>query len=201
MDVSIIVATFGSEEWAELARLRAIPSAYDAGPAELVVTHGATLADARNAGADLTSGEWLLFLDADDELEPGYLDAMSSATGDLRAPAVRYVSAGDPDPPPISFSDRDMARMNPCAIGTLLTRYTFESAGGFWPEPLWEDWSLFRRAWLLGATIEHVPKAIYRANLSPAGRNSSRLSQSDRNRMHRNILRSHTEWLRKQDPK
>lgn len=83
--------------------------------------------------------------------------------------------------------------MNPCVIGTLIRRELFAEAGGFWSERAWEDWSLFRRAWLLGATIDHVPAAVYRVTVNPAGRNST----IDRpHSLHREILRSHATWLR-----
>lgn len=191
--VAVIVATFGEERWAQLARTIAAPSAEAERPAELVLEHGATLHQARNDGAARTSSEWLCFLDADDQLEPGYLSALLGAAGDLRAPAVRYVVAGAPDPPPLVLAGRNISHVNPCVVGTLIRRELFEAAGRFWPERAWEDWSLFRRAWLLGATIEHVPAAVYRVTVNPAGRNST----IDRpHTLHREILRSHAAWLR-----
>lgn len=193
--VAVVVATFGAPHWSELAALRAGPSAEAEHPAELIFEHGATLASARNAGAARARSEWLCFLDADDELEPGFLSALLApdVLSDLRAPAVRYVTEGAPPPAPLVFADRNIDRLNPCVIGTLLRRELFEAAGGFWPERAWEDWSLFRRAWLLGATIEHVPTAVYRVNVNPAGRNST----VDRpHSLHREILRSHAAWLR-----
>lgn len=200
MDVSVVVATFGDPSWAELAAERAIPSAEASAPAELVVVHGATLAEARNAGAARSISEWLCFLDADDEIEAGYLEAMAAASGDLRAPSVRYVTAGEIEPDPISLAGRNISTVNPCVIGTLLRRELFDAAGGFWTEPAWEDWSLFRRCWLLGAKLEHVTAAVYRVNVNPAGRNSSLPTQAERNRLHRKILLSHAEWKRKQRP-
>ena len=192
--VAVIVATFGDEAFAQLARRVAVPSAEAAGADELHVIHGQTLHQARNEGAARAEAEWLCFLDADDELEPGYLPELLGAAGELRAPSARYVVAGEPIPAPISFASRNIAHVNPCVIGTLLRHELFEQAGGFWPERAWEDWSLFRRAWLLGATIEHVPSAIYRVNVNPAGRNST----VDRpHTLHREILRSHAAWLHK----
>jgi glycosyltransferase involved in cell wall biosynthesis len=199
-DVAVIVATFGEDRWAQLARTVAVPSAEAERPAELIVHHGAAgeqLHQARNDAAGLARSEWLCFLDADDQLEPGYLAALLSASGDLRAPAVRYVPEdalpGAPDPPAQTFERRNISTMNPCVIGTLIRRQLFEEAGRFWPERAWEDWSLFRRAWLLGATIEHVPSAVYRVTVNAAGRNST----VDRpHTLHREILRSHAAWRR-----
>lgn len=194
LEVAVVVATFGEERWAQMARTVAAPSAELEAPAELVLEHGSTLAEARNAGARRSSAPWLLFLDASDELEPGYLDAMAEASGELRAPAVRYVVAGAPElAAPVTFERRDMSRLNPCAIGTLVPRELFERAGGFWTERAWEDWSLFRRCWLLGARIEHVPAAVYRAHVDPAGRNST-VARPEQ--LSREIRTAHAKWIR-----
>lgn len=199
--VSVIVATYGDDRWSDLAARRALPSARAAierrgATSEILSAHRAdgTLATIRNELAGMAQGEWLCFLDADDELEPGYLDALLAPDrwGHLRAPAIRYVTPGT-TPDPITLEDRDMRTMNPCVIGTLIRREMFHAAGGFWGERAWEDWSLFRRAWLLGATIEHVRAAVYTVHVDPAGRNST----VDRPiALHRDIIRSHNRWAR-----
>lgn len=198
-DVAVIVATFGDRAYHETAQRVALPSAIQSGAAEIIPCHGLNLADARNAGAREATAEWLCFLDADDELEPGYFAAMAAASGDLRAPAVRFVVAGAPEPEPVSLEARNIDRINPCVIGTLLRRTLFDEAGAFWNERAWEDWSLFRRCWLLGAKIEHVAAAVYRVNVNPAGRNST----VDRPReLHREIRVAHRRWLRdRKDPR
>ena len=61
MGVTVIVATFGSSVWQQLALERAIPSAMAQG-CEVIVTHERTLAEARNRGVELASGEWLVHL-------------------------------------------------------------------------------------------------------------------------------------------
>ena len=89
MDATVIVATHGDPKWITLARERAIPSAEKQGVAVLHY-HGESLSEARNFAASQVDTEWLCFLDADDELAPGYFEAMDKATGDLRAPSVCY---------------------------------------------------------------------------------------------------------------
>lgn len=197
LEVSVIVATFGDRRYRDTARDVALPSAAAAGAGEIIAAHGLALHEARNNGAAEATGEWLCFLDADDELEAGYLDAMAAASGDLRAPAVRLVVDSDNPredlPAPVTFEHRDMRTLNPCAIGTLLRRTLFDDVGGFWSERAWEDWSLFRRCWLRGATIVHVPDAVYRYHVNPAGRNST----IDRPRdLRREIVNSHRRWIR-----
>ena len=191
MEIAVVVATFGDRRWSELAHRRAVPSALLEQPDELILHHGgASIAEARNAAASRTSTSWLCFLDADDELEPGYLAAMRALEVDrgLLAPAIREVVDGIPGEVR-TLADRDIRRVNPCVIGTLIRRDVFEAVGRFWPERAWEDWSLFRRAWLLlGENVVHVPEAVYRIHVDPAGRNST----VDRpQQLHREIIRSH----------
>lgn len=190
--VSVVVATFGADEWlrrgsakAEQTRRQLHPGAVDV---NVVHCHADSLAVARNlAGYD--SGrdiDWLCFLDADDDLEPGYLEVLVDGAGDLRAPAFRL---GEDL---VDLTGRDIDTMNPCVIGTLIRRDLFIDAGGFWHERAWEDWSLFRRAWLLGAEIVHHPDAIYHAATRPESRNST----VDRpEHLHRDIRAAHTAWL------
>ena len=52
--------------------------------------HGkGTLAQARNEIIARTNTEFLILLDADDELEPGYVAAMARGSADIRVPRVR----------------------------------------------------------------------------------------------------------------
>lgn len=199
MDVAVIVATFGELRWAELAQRRAKVSAELEEPADLVVFHGgSSIAEARNTAAGMTDAPWLCFLDADDELERGYLRAMAARQLDrgLLAPAIREVVDGTPGPArTLDDGRRDIDRgWNPCVVGTLIRREIFELAGGFWPERAWEDWSLFRRAWLLGEPVVHVPDAVYRIHVNPSGRNGTVRNPRG---LRSEILRSHAAWIRR----
>lgn len=193
--MTICVATFGDPKWRLLAEHRAAPNARLQGVPVVTVHGGDTIAEARNVAARFVRTEWIVFLDADDELEPGYIDALAAGTGDLRAPAVRYVDHMSPTiPDPLVFADRDISTINPCVIGTAIRRTMFDDVGGFWEERAWEDWSLFRRCWLAGATIEHIPAAVYRVHVNQLGRNST---VTDGATLHRQILKSHRRWQRK----
>lgn len=178
LNVTICVATYGDESWVELAKSRAIPSAEQFG-VPVVHVHGDTLHDARNAALAQVETEWVVHLDADDELEPGFLDAMATGSADVRAPSVRYVTNGRPAPvrmPRVAGHRHDctaecLPEGNWLVIGTLARTELLRSVGG-WRDFDWsEDWDLWLRCHLAGASIEAVPAAVYRAHVRPDSRN------------------------------
>lgn len=192
MDVTVAVGTFGSQTWAELARKRAIPSA--AGQAPIVHQHGSNLAAARNACLAEIETEWVVHLDADDELEPGYIEALAGGKTDLRAPAVRYVRQGLVEKPAIprvaghehECTGECLSAGNWLVIGTALRAELLRSVGGWKDWPVYEDWDVFLRCYLAGATVAAVPQAIYRAHARARSRNRAPAMEV-KNRVHREI--------------
>lgn len=188
MDLEIIVTTWGSDEWHERGRVTAkYNSAWHFHGWDPSQSAGAI----RNqAVEDVDPQEWICFLDADDELGDGYYEAMAAAVTHDRQLLTPSLALGDR--PPECYGSRDIINgLNPCPIGTLIHRSMFDAVGGFWDEPAWEDWSLFRRAVLIGAEIVFVHDAIYHAADNPQGRNSTvRNPQA----LRRQILDSHERW-------
>jgi len=190
VDVEIIVTTWGSDEWSERGRVTAkYHSAWHLHEADPAASAGA----ARNhAVRDVDPQGWICFLDADDELDGDYLDAMKAAVNHDQQLLTPALALGDRAPE--CYTQRDIVHgMNPCPIGTLIHRSMFDAVGGFWDEPAWEDWSLFRRAVLAGAEIKFVPDAIYNAAFDPNGRNST-IPHPHQLRLQ--IIGSHDRWLR-----
>ena len=181
MDVTIVVASYGDRQWIDLAHERATRSAMQQG-APVIYVHGLTLHGARNAGLAQVETEHVVFLDADDELEPGYLDAMLTGTADLRAPAVWYVkSSGRAQAP---YVPRVAGHTHACTgeciasgdgnwivIGAMVRTEMVRRAGGWRDWPCYEDFDLWMRVLLLGATVEALPAAIYRAHVRQDSRN------------------------------
>lgn len=163
-DVTVIVGTYGDDEWRDLGAATA--KAHGA-----VHVHGKTLAAARNTGARLAATEWLVYLDADDSLDPGYVEAILAADGDLRAPALHLIYPDKVVVP--DLEGRDIERTNPCCIGTAIRRDLFLAIGGFPELDGWEDWAVYLRAVRRGATLTHVPDAIYLATVRPGSRNQT----------------------------
>lgn len=178
MSISVLIATYGEESWAELALTRALPSAQHQGALEILLGHDSegTIASARNGLAEQASGEWLCFLDADDELGQGFIPAMQRASERasrggwpprLLTPAVRQIRNGRPRGP-FFFPACEFTTGNWLIIGTLVQREFFLELGGFheFAHGL-EDWNLWARCVRAGAEITKVPRAIYVAHYAP----------------------------------
>lgn len=193
MDVSVIVATFGGREWIEIAEGRAVPSASEQAPT--FHFHCSTLAAARNAGLARIRSEFAIFLDADDELTDGYVEALSAGIADLRAPSVSYVRDGIAHPP---YVPRVAGHKHDCeaacledgnyiVIGSAIRAELLRSVGGFREEALYEDWSAWLRCYRAGATVETIPAAVYRAHWRADSRNRAPSIEA-KNRVHREIV-------------
>lgn len=178
MKVSIIVATYGEASWSSLAQERALPSAQQQGAHEAFGIHRNdwSIARVRNLGAEQALGDWLCFLDADDELGPGYVEAMQRALEQERGvtvapllltPAVSYIFNGRPRPPKFHPLG-DLRDDNFLVVGTLVERELFMKVGGFGDYPHgFEDWSLWAKCWKIGARVVQVKHAIYYAHVNP----------------------------------
>lgn len=199
MNVSVVVATYGGREWAARAIEHAVPSVETEQPFELVVRHydDLTLAGARNMAAEQATGDWLCFVDADDQLEPGYLDAMRMAYQVLYADVV----AGLWRPPLLVPSlrlgdavagipawDASLIDLNCAVIGTLIHRDVFWLAGGFREWPIYEDWALWLACVLVGAKMLPVRAAVYAATVRGGSRNTPTV---DARRVYDEIRASH----------
>lgn len=186
MNVEVMICAYGDPGWRELLYTRALPSVASNGVvARAVYEPDGTLAGVRNAAAEKSRADWLCFLDADDELASGYLTAMRHtahrwnlwrpedvrANPLLLAPAVEYVLPDGTRSDPSIPNAGKWPDFNECVIGTLIPRWLFEEVGGFRELPSLEDYDLTLRCVKAGARIEHVPKAVYVAHVSPAGRN------------------------------
>lgn len=171
--VSVVIGTYGNrDEWQPLVD-RAMASAWNqtVPPCEVIHSHGNTLAQARNDGAKQATGTWLIFLDADDELDEKYIEAMLAADGDLRRPATLGVVDGVEDDEPVMLERKPLLSGNYIVIGAMHRKLDFEVAGGFYELPRLEDWELWIRLSIQGAEIVDVPDAIYRVHVRQESRN------------------------------
>ena len=204
MNISVIVATYGDQEWVDMAIERAIPSADGQGAIEIMCHHQpeGSPSSSRNLSAFHTKGDWLCFLDADDEMAPGYLDAMKAAIEReqdervLLTPAVQQVRKGRPGAP--FFFDRGISlrQDNWLVVGTLVHRHLFFEVGGFGDYPHgFEDFSLWSKCFRAGAQVVKVPDAVYVYHHNP----QSKHKQGWRDRKwqvatHQQVIADLDEW-------
>lgn len=191
--VTILVATYGDSGWERLANSRAIPSAHQQG-VPVVYRHGASLHEARNACLHAARTTWVVHLDADDQLEPGYVATLMSGSADVRAPSVRYVQGQYAQPPRVptvyghahACTAECLLYGNWVVVGALAPRQLLIDIGG-WRDFSWsEDWDLWLRCHLAGAKFEAIPAAVYRAHTRANSRNRA-ASQETRMAVHRAI--------------
>lgn len=194
MELTVVVATFGEPEWEALARERAIPSAESQAP--VIHHHGETLAEARNGALAQVETEWVVHLDADDELEPGYVEAMLAGQADVRAPQVRCMREGQQVSRGL-FMPRVWRHRHACdadclpqgswvVVGAAVRTELARSIG--WEEwPIFEDWALWLRCYAAGASFEAIPQAIYRQHLRTDSRNHCGPAWEQRDDWHRKI--------------
>lgn len=179
MTVSVLICTYGEPRWRELAITRALPSAQaqkDALEVRAFHEPNGTLASVRNAAAREAVGSFLCFLDADDELAPGYVAAMREAgaersTGALYYPAVQYIYGRREDPPAMLGANRPLTELNRAVIGTLVPRALFLKLGGFKDLPALEDWEMWLRC-SRHVPLVPVPEAVYRVRVRAGSRNA-----------------------------
>lgn len=175
--VTVVVATFGSDEWAELAQERAIPSAERQAPT--IHVHGDTLAESRNRGLARVKTPFVIHLDADDELTEGYVETLLTGQADIRAPSVQYVKGGRPRQPYVpnvwghhhDCTADCLEHGNYIVIGAMARAQLLRDVGG-WRDFDWsEDWDLWLRCHLAGGSFETIPAAVYRAHVRDDSRN------------------------------
>lgn len=177
MDVTVVIATYGDTSWLDLAdRAEAsVPHGI-----RVVRVHGDTLHDARNTGLGMVDTEWVCHLDADDELEPGYFTEIARGAADVRAPSVRYCLNQRQRRPP--YVPQVAGHTHACTadclpygnwlvVGTVARTALLRDVGGWRDFPVYEDWDLWLRCHLAGASIEAVPAAVYRAHVRFGSRN------------------------------
>ena len=137
--ISVVIGTYGDHKWRKIAeRAEASAHAQTVPPVDVISSHHDTLHEARNVGAERATGEFLVFLDADDELDVRYIEAMSSAISlmshsrFLYQPATLGIVNGKEDPEPVLIPERPLNTGNFMVIGTAVSRDLFMDVGGLY---------------------------------------------------------------------
>jgi glycosyltransferase involved in cell wall biosynthesis len=194
VSITVVIPTFGEEVWLEYAQ-RAIASARSQAP--VIHVHGEDLADARNKCLDKVETEFVVHLDADDVLLPGYVNAMLRGSADVRVPMVRNMHNNYRRPYNLSVSGHHHRCQPDClvdgnyiVVGAAVRTSLVRAVGGWWDEPLYEDWSLWLRCQRAGGTFEYVPGAVYGFHKRRDSRNHCGPAYEERELWHQRILDS-----------
>jgi glycosyltransferase involved in cell wall biosynthesis len=178
--LTVVVATFGDHEWWQRG-CRAIRSAIHQADAVVQVheCYG-TLADARNEGLAAVDTEFVCFVDADDTIEPRYVEAMKRGMADVRAPMARriYADRSEMWQPRVVNHEHDctadcLTEGNWVLIGAAVRTNLIRAVGGWRPFTMYEDWDLFLRLHLVGASFELIRDAVYRVEVREDSRNNA----------------------------
>lgn len=182
-DVTVIIPIYGDLDAWRTKALRAAWSATNqsVAPASVVVSEAATLATARNQAAADATTEWLVFLDADDELDGRYIEMMLAGTGHVRQPSTLGITDRVEDDAPVLIPPHPGGLLtgNHIVIGAMIRRDLFDMVGGFRELPAAEDWDLWIRCYLTGARITTCPDAVYRVHVSAGSRNAASVATSE----------------------
>lgn len=175
--IGVVVGTFGNRvEWSKIAQ-RAIASIHKqtVRPDDWIHTHGGSLAHARNRGAEILGTGNFIFLDADDELDSGYIEAMGNYrdSGQICRPStIGVYEDGSTDDAAVMIPRTDLKRRNCVVVGAMCPQDVFFEVGGFQEYPTLEDWALWRAMVAKGCTIRDVEQAVYRVHVSTQSRNT-----------------------------
>ena len=180
--VDVIVASYGSDDLWDYLSDRAIASVerQTHKPEAIWRVHeaeGTDLSTCRNLGASYSTSDWLIFLDADDELDEGYIEAMLAGEGGLRWPSTIGIGVdGKPDDYPVLLQPKadNFLVGNHMVIGTMVRRELFYKAGGFRQGmTMLEDWDLWIRCLLAGGKAKPCPAALYKVHVRSDSRNQN----------------------------
>ena len=142
-----------------LARLRVLPLRHQGHPGPV-----------RNAGLRVARGRYLLCLDADDELAPGFLArtvaALEAAPG-MALAYTDYVESGPGGSRDVALPEFDpdiLRTQNPLTLATLMRREVFAASRGFLSATAYEDWDFWVQAAAAGFAGVRVPAPLFRYN-------------------------------------
>jgi glycosyltransferase involved in cell wall biosynthesis len=165
-------------------------------------TRNQGLARARNSGIAEARGEFILPLDADDKIGPGYLEQGVALLE--RQPSVGIVycrgrlfgdRTGDIAAP--QFSRMGMLVSNLIFCSALFRKSDWERVGGYNPEMIHgcEDWDFWLSLLELGLTAERLPEVFFYYRVRESSMNQA-MNKDKRLEMFRRIVVNHPRLYR-----
>jgi glycosyltransferase involved in cell wall biosynthesis len=138
----------------------------------LLKQQNAGLGAARNCGLDHSSGDYVVFVDADDLLLPGALKRMLAAAGEsdvLVYNFIKFRGSHDPRGNPVRYTEQakivprnDLLRMMGVVWNKLVRRRWLEKAAVRFPEgSLYEDIPVHWKLIVLAERIQYLASPLY----------------------------------------
>lgn len=164
----------------------------------------AGLAAARNAGVRATDAPFYVPLDADDTLEPQFIEALLPALqndDDQRLGfsygQVRYFGAESGEWRCLEYDPRHLLVENLSVATALIRRRAFDDVGGYSPEMIlgFEDWDFWIALLSLGYHGQLTPRVLFNYRRHPGGSMLTRALER-RDEMMRVTLRRHAALFR-----
>lgn len=153
-------------------------------------------ARAMNQAVEVSTGEYLLPLDADDRLSQRFVELTEVAlTGgaDVAYGGVHEFGARSGRSAPGRVTHEQMRVENCLPVSCAMQRWVFEQVGGFSPEfddLAYEDWNFWLGAFECGATFTAVPGCWLEYRQHPSGSRNA-IGRGTALRSHLRIYRTH----------
>lgn len=201
-DVTIVVPTCGSDFWLHMGNQAAEKAETLGVPVLRVHIPAGTVSQARNAGLYGVKTKYVVFLDADDDLDSKYFDGVK-LTADVTATAIQYSEAIGPQVPRVWLHENQgyLPHDGPCVgdclpdgnyihIGAFINVKAALAVGGFREYPVYEDWALYLAMQQNGATFDTHYASVYMANARENENHRNKaIPLAERNLIHEGILR------------
>jgi len=186
--VTVVIPVFGNMDYWKPLLERASKSALKQTHKEInvVINVGRNLWEARNSFIPEIKTEYVIFLDADDELDENYISEMLKEEGDVIVPTVhRHFSNSLVDRSQFWYTPKSLLTGNFIVIGAMIKTELLRAVNGFNDLPLYEDWDMWLRMEEKGAKFIKSEKAIYKIHVREGSRNEP--SDEMKNKMFNHI--------------
>lgn len=200
-DVTVVIATCGDNVWLHMGN-QAEENTKALGVKTLRVhLPTGTVSQARNAGLEQVKTKYVVFLDADDDLDPHYFNDIE-LTADVTATSIQYDWTVGPQVLRVWLHEHQGYKPHdgPCHgaclpdgnyihIGAFINVEAAKAIGGFRDYPVYEDWALYLAMQQNGATFDTHYASVYCANTR---RNDNHRNKAiplpERNLIHESIV-------------
>lgn len=144
-------------------------------------------AGARNAGIRVARGKYILPLDADDLIEPSYIEKAvklieaEESTGVVYCMADKFGEQNEPWPLP-KFCIEEMLRDNIVFVTALFYRADWEAIGGFREDMIYgmEDYDFWLSLLEMGRDIRQIEEVLFHYRIKPRSRTSTFLEDKEK---------------------